>query len=672
MSFLQPWLLLGLPLVALPIVIHLINQRRFQTVRWGAMMFLLTANRMARGYARLRQWLIMAFRMLAIAGLVFAVSRPLASGWLGLAAGGRPDTTIILLDRSPSMQQSSASGGDSKLMTGRRQLAETLKAIGSAHWVLIESTTQKPRELNSPDALLSSPATEGTSAATDIPALVEAACNYIRTNKAGRTDIWICSDIRENDWDPESGRWPAVRAAFLALRQGIRFHLLAYPEAATGNVSVRVADVRRQQNGNAAELVLSLRLLRTGGDGSRTSVPIHFEIDGARSELTVEMEKNQYDLKDYRIPLESRHERGWGKVTIPADVNPADNDYYFAFERPVPRRAVIVVDDNQVARPLQLAAAITPDPALQCSADVVAADQLAAVEWDKISLLLWQAPLPEGDSARRVRDFVDRGGYAIFLPPKVPGQHELFGTRWASWIENAPKEPNGNEVTVQNWRGDQDLLAHTQSGATLPLGQLQIRRYCGLTGDFTPLATLRGGAPLFARCAGNKEAASSRGAAYFLATTPAPGDSSLAMNGVVLYVLVQRALAGGASALGNVRQLTAGEGLNTDSGTWQQVAGSEQALSTEYPFHRGIYAVGDRLLAVNRPVAEDQAAVLEDGRVAGLFRGLDFIRVDHQAGQIGTLIQEIWKPFLVSMIVALLVEAGLCFPRAAARTGRAA
>ena len=52
-------------------------------------MFLLAANRMSRGYARLRQWLIMAARMLAIAGLIFAVSRPLASGWLGWA-GGRP------------------------------------------------------------------------------------------------------------------------------------------------------------------------------------------------------------------------------------------------------------------------------------------------------------------------------------------------------------------------------------------------------------------------------------------------------------------------------------------------------------------------------------------------------------------------------------------------------
>ena len=86
MTFLQPLLLAALPLVFLPLIIHLINQRRFQTMRWAAMMFLLAANRMSRGFAKLRQWLIMLFRMLAIATLLLAVSRPLASGWLGLAA----------------------------------------------------------------------------------------------------------------------------------------------------------------------------------------------------------------------------------------------------------------------------------------------------------------------------------------------------------------------------------------------------------------------------------------------------------------------------------------------------------------------------------------------------------------------------------------------------------
>ena len=193
MTFLQPILLAGLPLVALPIIIHLINQRRYQTIRWAAMMFLLAANRMSRGYARLRQMLILLFRMLAVAGLIFAVSRPLASGWLGRAAGGRPDTTIILLDRSPSMRQQGPGTVISKLEAGRHQLARTLGVLGSGRWVLIESTTNVAREIESPDALLKLTATEPASTSADLPAMLEAARDYIRDNRAGRTEIWICS-----------------------------------------------------------------------------------------------------------------------------------------------------------------------------------------------------------------------------------------------------------------------------------------------------------------------------------------------------------------------------------------------------------------------------------------------------------------------------------------------
>jgi len=36
MTFLQPLLLFALPLVTLPVIIHLINQRRYQTIRWAA------------------------------------------------------------------------------------------------------------------------------------------------------------------------------------------------------------------------------------------------------------------------------------------------------------------------------------------------------------------------------------------------------------------------------------------------------------------------------------------------------------------------------------------------------------------------------------------------------------------------------------------------------------
>src|SRR6516162_5579360 len=167
MTFLQPLILTALPLIALPIIIHLINQRRYQTIRWAAMIFLLAANRMSRGYAKLRQLLILLFRMLAIGGLIFAVSRPLVSGWLGRVAGGRPDTTIILLDRSPSMRQQAPGTLISKLDAGRRQLARTLEVLGSSRWVLIESASNVAREIESPAALLKLTEAEPISTSAD-------------------------------------------------------------------------------------------------------------------------------------------------------------------------------------------------------------------------------------------------------------------------------------------------------------------------------------------------------------------------------------------------------------------------------------------------------------------------------------------------------------------------
>jgi hypothetical protein len=658
--FLQLYMLLALPLVALPVVIHLINQRRYQTTHWGAMMFLLAAQRMSRGYARLRQWLILLFRMLAVAGLIFAVARPLASGVLGLAGGGKADTTIVLLDCSPSMQQHEGGADMSKLEAGRRQLADTLATLGSSRWVLIDSTTNQPHELPSPGALLDASCAKPLGAEADLPAMLEAARAYIQSNHAGRTEIWICSDLRENDWHADSGRWRTLRESFMELAQGVRFHLLAYPQKAPGNTAVRVTGARRQQSGERSELLVSLVLSRERQVEGKTTVPVEFEIEGARSEVKVEMAGPQYELKDYRIALEGKKERGWGRVSIPADANPADNDFFFVFDNPAPRSAMIVAEDPQAAWPLQLAASISPDPAFACTAEVVSPDQLAGAAWEKTALLFWQAPLPKDSSAKLVQAFVDRGGQVIFLPPQSASAQEFLGARWGEWV-NASEE-----TSVETWRGDQDLLVHTLSGQSLPVGDVKIRRHCKLSGEVTTLAALRDGGPLLARVA------TERGGVYFLATTPSVADSSLAADAVVLYAAIQRAMASGAAVLGNTRNLIAGRPPDSISQSWKRLAGAEGALSTEYSFCPGVYQAGDKLLAVNRAVAEDQATVLDDGRVAGLFHGLDFTRVDTTAGSTKSLVEEIWRLFLELMMLAMIVEAALCLPKLRRKEGVAA
>lgn len=649
MSFLQPWLLAALPLVALPIVIHLINQRRFQTIQWGAMMFLLAAQRMSRGYSRLRQWLIMLFRVLAVAGLVLAVSRPLASGWVGLAAGGRADTTIVLLDRSPSMQQQAAGSGTSKLETGRQQLVQILSTLSSNRYVLIESASHAARELDSPKALASVATAGPASAPADFPLMLQAAHDYIKTQRTGRTEIWICSDLRANDWSPESSRWNALRDAFLELPQGVRLHLLAYSQPSTDNVSVRVTGVRRQLSKDGAELLVSVRLVRSE-EGETRLIPLQIEIEGSRSVVNVELTGRQAELRDHQIPLDPTQVRGFGRVSIPADANAADNEFFFVFDEQPPRHTLVVADDPQAGAPLQLAAEISADETATCTAAVVSAEQVATAEWDKISLVLWQAPLPSGTVAEQLQSFVDHGGQVVLFPPREPGQSEFCGQRWERWVDEA--------AAVETWRGDADLLARTQSGAALPVGQLEIHRHCRLQGDSTSLAMLSSGAPLLTR------ALTDRGGVYFWSTTPAAPDSTLASNGIVLYAFVQRAVEAGAAVLGRTRWLEAGRATGEASEQWQRLSGGEDGISTEAHSHAGVYSVNDRLLAVNRPAPEDEEKQLTDAGVSELFRGLDFTRLDDRAGNAAALIQEIWRMFLSVMLLSLVLEALLCFPKA--------
>lgn len=649
MSFLEPLLLAALPLAGLPILIHLTNQRRFQTVEWGAMRFLLEANRMARGYAWIRRWLILACRVLAIAALIFVVSRPLASGWVGLAGGGRSDTTIILLDRSPSMQQQDALATASKLDTGVTQLSQALSLVPSKRWVLIDSATLEPQELTSPSKLSETVAINPVSKSAHLPSLIQAAHDYIQENSTGQTEIWLLSDLRANDWDAENSRWATLRDSFLAFQQGVRFHLLAYPEAAESNLGVRVTNVQRKQTGDTAQLLVSLDLTASPNTKSK-DVPLHFDIQGARTEHIVHLDGPQFQLRDFAIPIDPSLKQGHGHVSIPADAYPTDDQFYFVFSEPVPHKAVIVSDQTNIPRPLRLAAAISPDPNTKNEVEAVSPAKLSSISLDTVSLLVWQAALPKGADAARVEAYVAEGGQVIFLPPDAPTGESFLGVNWTDWKETE------SPLAIENWRSDEDLLARTQAGQALPVGQLKIHRYCGITGPLTRLAWLQDGATLLGRVH------TDHGGVWFLSTTTLPRDSSLAIDGVVLYAMLQRALSSGADALGNTQNVIAGSITEKEDWQWTQLEGSESTLSSDYANVAGVYEVGERTVAINRSDQEDASETLSLEAVDKLFAGLRFDRVSDTAGDFSALAREIWRVFLILLIFALFLEALLCIP----------
>src|SRR5690349_8207296 len=105
--FLNPLLLFGLTAVSVPIIIHILNRRKFQKVVWAAMRFVKIA--MEKNQRRI-QWediLLLIIRCALVAILAFALARPMISfGSRAVAGfGGSKVTAVIMIDNSCSMSQ---------------------------------------------------------------------------------------------------------------------------------------------------------------------------------------------------------------------------------------------------------------------------------------------------------------------------------------------------------------------------------------------------------------------------------------------------------------------------------------------------------------------------------------------------------------------------------------
>ena len=660
MTFLQPFILFALPLIALPILIHLINQNRHKTIPWAATMFLLQAKRMARGMARLRYILIMIARMLAVAGLIFAISRPMSGGWLGLTTSGAPELTVVILDRSVSMEEQDPVTNRSKRETAVEKLASVLRDLGrNTRIALFDSATGKRFDLNSPEALLELPEIAPTSTGADIPALMQEASEYILTNEAGRTDVWICSDLRQSDWNPSGGRWESVREQ-LRNRDGVRLYLLAYQDLAPDNLAVSVSGVHRRETTDGAELVMDLKITRATATTEPVQIPVTFVIGGARSTVSLEMTGAQLVRNGHTIPIDRESKRGWGRVELPRDANSSDSVFTFVYAEPAVQKTVIVSDDTDASELLRLAAATPSDRSLVYEAQVLPAAQAATIEWDQTAFVIWHAPLPTDVLAKQLESFIGLGGCVMFFPPEVPTDTTLFGTRWEAWQE--PQD--ADQFALSRWRTDTDLLGNSQSGTPLPVGQVVAYRSCELVNEnATVLAQFEKGPPLLVR------SPTDQGAVWFCSTLPTTDHSSFVTNGITFYVMIQRAVARGAAALGEARQYDCGSLQAGIAESWKPLDDdSARILLSQRTINSGLYESEEAAFALNRPLEEDAVEVVSDGTLEQVLNGLNYTRIDDKAGSAMALASEVWRTFLVLMIVALMAEALLSVPEKVTRT----
>src|SRR5208282_3311710 len=92
--------LLGLPLVAIPVLIHFFSRKQQNPIRWGAMEFLMASATPRRRFLRLRDLLLLLLRIAIVLAIVGALARPMISSSMIGSAG--PRDVILIVDNSMS------------------------------------------------------------------------------------------------------------------------------------------------------------------------------------------------------------------------------------------------------------------------------------------------------------------------------------------------------------------------------------------------------------------------------------------------------------------------------------------------------------------------------------------------------------------------------------------
>jgi hypothetical protein len=216
-------MLFGLAGVAIPILIHLLNRRRYDVVDWGAMQFLQVREATRRRFL-LEEILLLLLRMGLIAVLVYALAGPYSDRPMLPRAGDRPPRDVVLiLDGSASMgYQGTGRSAHEAAQEWVRGFLDDLPA-GSAVAILQAKQQVVPivGELSHDldrvrERLDRVPLPSG---ACDWPGAVQAALTILEKSQRTEREIVMLSDGQRFGWADEEAlrRWN-----LLAQQQGYR------------------------------------------------------------------------------------------------------------------------------------------------------------------------------------------------------------------------------------------------------------------------------------------------------------------------------------------------------------------------------------------------------------------------------------------------------------------
>lgn len=417
MNFLNPFFLIGLLAVAIPIVIHLINLREPKKVYFSTLAFFNSLKKSTFRRIRIKQYLLMALRTMAVLLLALALARPFLPAGVGGAAGSgdTPRAIVLLMDNSPSMSRIGASG---PLIDQGKEIANNIIAGAGNRDRFIVATTNGSVDMTA----LTGPArareligeVEPVNQGNYTTDVVRLLSRQLMQAPMREAVIYIISDGQKSQF----AGLEKLRDDELAGDKPVSVQMVKLQQAGQQNLAVTSLSLRNHMLSPNSSFVLQAEV-KNVGDVAASNQFVSLETEGRMAgQYQVMLEPGQSEEFLFEVSPSGKREVE-GRIILEGDEVTYDNSRYFTVHIPEAHSVLLINEEENTEFQSYLKTALEASQQTNSQIDIETrpVSDANSVRWSDYDVVVLDG-LPQVPEYwfDELQQFVQDGRGVLFLP----------------------------------------------------------------------------------------------------------------------------------------------------------------------------------------------------------------------------------------------------------------
>jgi hypothetical protein len=642
MSFLQPIALFGIFLALTPIIIHMLNLMRHRRQSWATMRFLFRAKQSSSRFSKLRKWLTLFARVLAVASLVFLLARPMLSeesNFFDLKAKD-PEVLMLILDRSLSMERPFLNTSKTLREKGISEFIEFSRFWPDSRIVVMETVFSDATILDKTEMLNDSGMAEffgPTDTAANLPFTIDRGLSWLQQAEIGHAQIIVVSDFQNSSWQVQENQQLLDKISEeINQREGLwQMKFLKMATGSLPNFTIEGKSIRQENE----EILPTLSIKGTFQGKRKIGVELNLNGNPSPSECNFSFPRTTWTPS---ISLRNQAANGWVNVRIPTDSFPNDNSYFLTYGKSRMLNVGVIANEKDTKKVLTATTQILPNKIILLEENNIKANGLLSSYADLL--------LAQGNQGVKIigeiEKFISAGGTMVLFPDQNSQNQNNPLQRWGKLEVSKEEDP----FRISEWKRNSGILSNTLNERELPLSFLETRQRM-IPEEGKALAFYEDGKTFLSR----KTLGS--GIIYSFSTLPSKEWSNLSEGFVIVPALlrvIEECISKSKSA-----NLECGSQASRELIDVKSLTGNPFDKPT---YKAGVYRNKNQLFAVNRPGLESNTESLRQQDLEETLRNSHINWSVANTGSSTFQKAEIWNLLLILMLLLLLGESFLGIP----------